>query len=493
MGGVGGKQELQREVLGRRAGAGLRRPGVGGPQGAAEPRSTSQRPWSGLTRLRWPPAQLVPGGPSCSSPQLGLSWGPGPLLGLPLVPGCVSWEGPAPPSGLALTCPPGELAGSVHPWPAGQGRTQWLAPAFWSSAMACPGWMSARRRSLHPAVLLGLREGEGSEGPGSPPYFRRRPCSEPWLLLRFSDRGPSSHRQSGRRRDARCHLAPERLSLLPHLWLCISPHSWESTPFPGVLVARGGPGTRPTRGASAGSPGGSGEPPDTHHVYHSWRQTPRAFIYTCSLQTCASKNCNICVCGSAQNTRKLYHLPSLAVKCKPSTRNTCDSKQLLPGPWAGSRCVLPVRGGSRRVVKTGLPRDVQRREGINGAKRLKTQRRIQGGVDQRPRAESPQTRGSSEQEESVCVSRGRGLSPGAEGGAPCVCGRAGVGGEGHTPCRGRLCLPTEWVCLGSTPLPGGRHPQMDGGVHVVLDMETELGTDPRTSSHGEQRSQGWAS
>lgn len=170
---------------------------------------------------------------------------------------------------------------------------------------------------------------------------------------------------------------------------------------------------------------------------------------------------------------------------------------------ASSSCQGPGRGAAacspsgealaRRVVKTGLPRDVQRREGINGAKRLKTQRRIQGGVDQRPRAESPQTRGSSEQEESVCVSRGRGLSPGAEGGAPCVCGRAGVGGEGHTPCRGRLCLPTEWVCLGSTPLPGGRHPQMDGGVHVVLDMETELGTDPRTSSHGEQRSQGWAS
>ena len=204
VGGVGGKQELQREVLGRRAGAGLRRPGVGGPQGAAEPRSTSQRSWSGLTRLRWPPAQLVPGGPSCSSPQLGLSWGPGPLLGLPLVPGCVSWEGPAPPSGLALTCPPGELAGSVHPWPAGQGRTQWLAPAFWSSAMACPGWMSARRRSLHPAVLLGLREGEGSEGPGSPPYFRRRPCSEPWLLLRFSDRGPSI--SQAERASQRCPL-----------------------------------------------------------------------------------------------------------------------------------------------------------------------------------------------------------------------------------------------------------------------------------------------
>ena len=106
---------------------------------------------------------------------------------------------------------------------------------------------------------------------------------------------------------------------------------------------------------------------------------------------------------------------------------------------------------------------MQKRKGINGAKQLKTQRQIQGRVDQRPRAESPQMPGSSEQEESVCVSWGLGLSPGAEGGTPRVCGRAGVGGEGHTPCGGRICLPTEQVCLGSTPLPGGRHPQMDGG------------------------------
>ena len=28
---------------------------------------------------------------------------------------------------------------------------------------------------------------------------------------------------------------------------------------------------------------------------------------------------------------------------------------------------------------------------------------------------------------------------------------------------------------------------MDRGLHVVADMETELGTDPRASSHGEQR------
>ena len=144
-GGAGQEAGTAAGGAGRRAGAGLRRPGSGGPQGAAEPRSASQGSWSGLTRLCWPLAQLVPGGPPCSSPELGLSWGPGPLLRLSLVPGWVSWEGPAPPSGLALTCPPGELAGSVHPLPAGQGRTQWLALAFWSSAMACPGWMSAER------------------------------------------------------------------------------------------------------------------------------------------------------------------------------------------------------------------------------------------------------------------------------------------------------------------------------------------------------------
>lgn len=93
----------------------------------------------------------------------------------------------------------------------------------------------------------------------------------------------------------------------------------------------------------------------------------------------------------------------------------------------------------------------------------------------------------------MCVSRGRGLSPGAEGGTPRVCGRAGVGTEGHTPRGGRVCLPTGRVCLGSTLLPGGETPPDGWGVHVALDMETELGTDPRTSSHREQRAQGWAS
>lgn len=206
--GRGGAEEQEAgtavEVLGRRAGVGLRRPGGRGPQGAAELRSTSQGSWSGLTHLRRPLAQLVPGGPPCSSPELSLSWGPGPLLELSPVPGRVSWEGPAPPSGLALTCPPGELAASVHPWPAGQGRPQWPALAFCSSAMARPGWMSGQRRSLHPGVFLGLREGEGSEGPGSPPCFHRCPCSEPRFLLRFTARGPSISRAE--RASQRCPL-----------------------------------------------------------------------------------------------------------------------------------------------------------------------------------------------------------------------------------------------------------------------------------------------
>ena len=94
--------------------------------------------------------------------------GPGPLLELSPVPGHVSWERPTPPLGLALTCPPGELAGSTRPWVAGQGRPQWLALAFCSSEMVHPGWMSGRR-SLPPGVFLSLRDREGAEGPGSPP------------------------------------------------------------------------------------------------------------------------------------------------------------------------------------------------------------------------------------------------------------------------------------------------------------------------------------
>lgn len=40
--------------------------------------------------------------------------------------------------------------------------------------------------------------------------------------------------------------------------LCVSPHSWESTPFPGPLAAGGGHETRPTGETSAGCPGALG-------------------------------------------------------------------------------------------------------------------------------------------------------------------------------------------------------------------------------------------
>ena len=41
--------------------------------------------------------------------------------------------------------------------------------------------------------------------------------------------------------------------------------------------------------------------------------------------------------------------------------------------------------------------------------------------------------------------------------------------------------------LGLHAPPWGKTPPDGWGVHVVLDMETELGTDPSTSSHGEQK------
>lgn len=173
MGGEGqGVRErgLQWEVLGRRAGAGgLRHPGSGSPQGGgrAPEHITGVLVWTDL-----PPSAsglALAGWSTLLQPQARPLRAPGPLVELSPVPGHVSWERPAPPSGLALTCPPGELAGSTRPWLAGQGRPQWPALAFCSSEMARPGWMSGRRRSLPPGVFLRLREGEGAEGPGSPP------------------------------------------------------------------------------------------------------------------------------------------------------------------------------------------------------------------------------------------------------------------------------------------------------------------------------------
>ena len=170
-GGAGG-QEAGTAVggAGEEGGAGgLRHPGSGSPQGGsrAPEHITGVLVWTDL-----PPSAsglALAGWSTLLQPQARPLRAPGPLVELSPVPGHVSWEGPAPPSGLALTCPPGELAGSTCPWLAGQGMPQWLALAFCSSEMARPGWMSGRRRSLPPGVFLRLREREGAEGPGSPP------------------------------------------------------------------------------------------------------------------------------------------------------------------------------------------------------------------------------------------------------------------------------------------------------------------------------------
>lgn len=75
---------------------------------------------------------------------------------------------------------------------------------------------------------------------------------------------------------------------------------------------------------------------------------PPVLLFTYVLCKPVRSQTATCVSVAPRETlESWYHSPSLEGECKPSTRNTCDSKRLLPRPWARSRCVLPVRGGAR--------------------------------------------------------------------------------------------------------------------------------------------------
>ena len=158
---------------------------------------------------------------------------------------------------------------------------------------------------------------------------------------------------------------------------------------------------------------------------------------------------------------------------------------MLVGAPVGEE-VLALGGEDRLQGSRDFPGMREEGRELQGPDSSRRNGRSRAGSTGDPWQSRHRHRAGSEREKSACFP-GQGLSPGAEGGRPRACGRVGVGGEGTHTARRPALLACGAGVLGSMLLPGGETPRMDRGLHVVADMETELGTDPRASSHGEQR------